>query len=101
MAMTKPMAFIMATILLWQAISSVGIVNNALFPLPSDVSVAWLRWMLSGQLFSDAFESGWRLLTGLVIGTFFGSITGMIIGRSIFWEEALAPILHTVRAMPH
>ena len=85
---------------LWEVISRSGFVSPALFPPPSKVAAALWGMITAGTLFTDLRDSLWRLLAGLLIGSFFGVIFGLATGRIKSLATALSPIIQILRPLP-
>jgi ABC-type nitrate/sulfonate/bicarbonate transport system permease component len=101
--MKKLLWFILPIILvliLWEIISRSGFVSIALFPPPSKVAIALWRMITSGTLFSDLRDSLWRLIAGLLLGSIFGVIAGLLTGRNKIFENILSPIIQILRPLP-
>ncbi|HZX34532.1 MAG TPA: ABC transporter permease [archaeon] len=96
----KALAFIAIILLAWEIVSGSAIVNAVLFPAPSKVFEAGAKWFATGQLETDVSTSFWRMLSGLTIGATLGAVAGLLLGRIIFLEEAVAPLFHILRALP-
>ena len=96
----KATAFIVFILFGWEIISIFGIFNPVLFPGPLAVFEAGMQWFSSGDFMRDILTSCWRIFVGLAIGASFGAFAGLVIGRVFFLEEAVAPVLHILRALP-
>jgi len=95
----KAIAFFLLVIVLWQLVSSSGLVNEMLFPGPLKVTSAGFGWA-SSTLLEDVSISLWRLLAGIILGVTLGTIAGMLMGRILFLEETAAPLFHMLRSLP-
>lgn len=90
---------VVAIILLWEAVSLSGVVNNSLFPAPSQVAAAGWQLLLSGVV-KDIAVSMSRLLVGLIVGTVIGIAIGLLTGRSKTAAGILSPIIQLLRPLP-
>jgi ABC-type nitrate/sulfonate/bicarbonate transport system permease component len=87
-------------VLLWQLISTSGLVNRILTPAPIDVFQAILSAVSSGMLELDVALSISRVILGYVSGATLGVIIGLLTARSEFLNNLLSPVLQTVRPVP-
>jgi NitT/TauT family transport system permease protein len=95
-----PIAPLLAVLVLWELVSRSGIVSTALFPPPSQVMQSLGELVRSGTLLFDIKASLWRVLAGLVLGTLFGVVLGLLTGRMKSWAAALSPIIQVLRPLP-
>jgi len=86
-------------ILCWELVSRSEIVNAVLFPPPSVVAVALVRWMQDG-LFTDLYMSVSRVIVGFVSGAVCGTIIGILTGRYQLIANLLTPIFQLLRPIP-
>jgi ABC-type nitrate/sulfonate/bicarbonate transport system permease component len=91
---------IIAFLLLWQLISGLGFVNSHLFPPPTKVFTAFIEWAKSGDLANDFFTSIWRVMVGLILGSFIGISIGLFTGRNKVANSFLSPLMNVFRAFP-
>jgi sulfonate transport system permease protein len=63
-------------IVIWQLLSSVGIIPSRVLPAPLDVVSAAYKLTLSGELFTNISISATRAITGFVIGGVLGLAWG-------------------------
>ena len=69
-------------ILAWQAASSLGLIGNRLMPAPSSVAVAGWDKIVSGELATNIAVSGFRAVSGLLVGGIVGFSLGLANGLS-------------------
>ncbi len=101
--MKKILCFILpifSTLILWEIISHSDFVNIALFPPPSKVLSALWTTIKTGVLFLDIRDSLWRLLLGLFFGSSVGILLGLLTGRIKSVATALTPIIQIFRPLP-
>jgi NitT/TauT family transport system permease protein len=84
---------------LWELISRAEIVNAILFPPPSLVAVALVRWVEDG-LFTDLYMSVSRVIVGFVSGAICGTFFGILTGRYQLIANLLTPIFQLLRPIP-
>ncbi len=84
----------------WELISRSGAVNAVLFPPPSGVVTALLRWAESGQLAEDFAMSLSRVVVGFIVGALVGVLIGALTGRYELISSFLTPIFQLLRPIP-
>ncbi|MGF9760678.1 ABC transporter permease [Microvirga sp. 0TCS3.31] len=86
--------------LLWEAAVTFGLAEGRLVPPPSRI-IAML-WALSqtGELWTHAWMTLWRVLVGFVIGALSGIVLGALSGSSQTLRQLLDPTLQALRAIP-
>jgi len=87
-------------ILVWQAVSESGVVNRTLFPPASEVFLAIVELIKSGELLVHVKSSIWRVILGLTLGSLAGTTFGLLTGRIKFFEESFSPIFQVFRSFP-
>jgi ABC-type nitrate/sulfonate/bicarbonate transport system permease component len=91
---------IIGFLLLWQLVSSLEWINPLLFPPPTKVLAALWTWIQSGEFFIDIGTSFWRMLVGYCIGAIIGIFLGITMGRVLWLDRMLGPILQLFRPLP-
>ena len=91
---------ILGLLIIWQIISASNLVNQNLFPPPSEILKALWSLIKSGTLIHDMFQSLWRWCFGLIIGSFIGLVIGLLTGRIPLWNYLLSPIIQLIRPLP-
>jgi ABC-type nitrate/sulfonate/bicarbonate transport system permease component len=89
-----------ATLALWQAASTFGFVDRALFPPPTEVLQTFVDLALNRGLSSDIEASATRAFAGLLIGGISGFLLGLVTGRVRMVDGSLSPMLHFFRSLP-
>lgn len=91
----------------WQGITM--ILQNHFFPTPVEIFTHSRDLFLSGPASNlylselitfDTLQSLWRLLLGFLLGSAWGVLAGVIVGRSRAIREATDPIVEFLRAIP-
>ena len=88
-------------VVVWQALSSAGMIAGEVLPAPTAIMAAGWRLALSGELWSNIWISTWRAMVGLVIGGGVGFALGLANGLSRLSERLTDPTLQMVRTIPH
>jgi NitT/TauT family transport system permease protein len=101
----------------WQALSSLQIINPQIMPSPLAVLLRWgeyfapteaytpeqgsyLLWLLSGELLSDAYGSLSRVLGGFAIGAALALPLGLLMGANQTIYKLLDPLVQVLRPIP-
>jgi sulfonate transport system permease protein len=88
-------------ILLWQALSSAGLISSRVLPAPTDVLAAGWKLLRSGELLRNVWISFWRAIVGFAIGGGIGFAFGLANGLSRRSEQVFDSTLQMVRNIPH
>ncbi len=88
-------------LLVWQAGSQFGVLQDQVMPAPTAVAEAGWRLARSGELWRDIAISTWRAFTGFAIGGGIGFFLGMLNGLSTLSERLTDSTLQMVRNIPH
>jgi sulfonate transport system permease protein len=88
-------------ILLWQAVSQLGLLRAQVLPAPTAVAEAAWRLTRSGELWTHVKISTWRALVGFAVGGGIGFVLGMANGLSSLSEALLDSTLQMIRNIPH
>ncbi|MDO6966314.1 aliphatic sulfonate ABC transporter permease SsuC [Rhizobium alvei] len=91
----------LATIIVWQVLSSFGIISTRIMPSPADVLKAFWTTTLSGDLPHDIAVSAGRALAGLLVGGAIGFALGIANGISRLSEQLTDTTLQMLRTIPH
>jgi len=106
-----------AALVLWQLLSSQGVLNAHVLPSPMAVLTRWwtylrpmeafdpaqmsrFNWALSGELPQDAFASLYRVLAGFLIGGGLALPLGLAMGYSRFMHGLMDPLIQVLRPIP-
>lgn len=84
----------------WEAVSRSGIVNQVLFPPPSQVVSALIQWGMDGDLAVDFLMSLSRVVVGFALGAVAGIGIGVLTGRYPLVANLLGPIFQILRPIP-
>lgn len=87
-------------ILLWEVGSRTGLVPERVLAAPSTVAATFWAMIVSGELASNLLVSLGRVVAGLVIGVFTGSVLALAAGLSKRGELAIDPPVQMLRTVP-
>jgi sulfonate transport system permease protein len=88
-------------IVIWQLLSSVGIIPSRVLPAPLDVVSAAYKLTLSGELFTNISISATRAIAGFVLGGSIGFSLGVINGIFPVAEKLLDTSIQMLRNIPN
>ena len=86
--------------LAWELASRTGLVSTLALPPLSEVVVAWLDLIASGELISNAAASLWRAGAGLALAVVIGAALGIVMA---WWKPVnvlLSPLVEMFYPMP-
>jgi NitT/TauT family transport system permease protein len=92
---------VVATILaIWQAVIEIGWVDA--FWISSPVLVVEELWnqLASGAWFGDVAITVFEALIAFVISSVLGIVAGLLLARSPFWDDVLAPLVLALNSLP-
>ncbi len=87
-------------LLIWWAVTSLGIVRPLFLPSPMEIVAEGWRQLREGILWADASVSMYRILVGWLAATVIAVPIGVLMGSYRIVEGALEPLISTVRYMP-
>lgn len=90
----------LVVLVVWEALSSVGVINVQLFPAPSTIFARFYELLVSGVLGENFVVSVVRAALGLLWGAGLGLLVGLIVGFSKVSEKLLDPTLQMLRTVP-
>jgi NitT/TauT family transport system permease protein len=85
---------------LWEIVAWAGIFPQRLFPPLEQVAVSFYQLTVSGILPHHAIETIFRLLSGFALAAVFGTIIGVLMGRSRRAEDILLPLVSIGAPIP-
>jgi ABC-type nitrate/sulfonate/bicarbonate transport system permease component len=84
----------------WEIVARLGLVSQLALPLLSDVVLAWVEMIRSGELLTNGASSLWRAGAGLVLAI----VVGTVLGIAMAWwrpvNAALGPLVEMFYPMP-
>lgn len=87
-------------LILWSAVSSLGIIDSLFLPTPWEVGNAIIAGIIEGQLIRDLSATILRSLVGFVLSVVIGVPIGLLIGRIPALERATQPTIDFFRSIP-
>ncbi|AXI39346.1 MAG: aliphatic sulfonate ABC transporter permease SsuC [Bacillaceae bacterium] len=88
-------------LIIWQLLSSKGILSTKILPVPSDVVMAGVELIRSGELFQHLLISFKRAIIGFLIGGSIGLFLGLINGLFPIADRIFDTTIQMVRNIPH
>lgn len=84
----------------WQGAVAVGLVDA--FWISSPVLVVEELWseIISGELFGDVAITVLEALIAFVVSSVLGIVAGLLLARSPFWDDVLAPLVLALNSLP-
>lgn len=86
--------------LAWEATSRLGLVSSLALPPLSDVIVAWVDLIRSGELLTNGVASLWRAAVGLGLSVVIGSVLGILMAWSQPVNVLLGPLVEMFYPLP-
>lgn len=91
---------VLALLLLWEIICSMGFVSSLFLPSPVQIIAALADMLLSGELAASLGASLYRILTGFVIGSAIGLGAGLLAGISSLNDRIITPVINSLYPIP-
>jgi NitT/TauT family transport system permease protein len=89
-----------AVLAVWQASVVTGLVDAFWISSPTLVISEFWRQLASGDLINDVSITVTEALIAFVVSSALGIITGLLLARSPFWDEVLAPLVLALNSLP-
>jgi sulfonate transport system permease protein len=87
-------------LVLWEALSRLGIAPRNLLPAPTAVVAALAQLARGGELLNDIAITLLRVAAGFLLGTLAATVLGALTGYSPAWRRLLDPMLQALRSIP-
>lgn len=84
----------------WELVARLGVVSQLALPPLSQVVLAWVDMLRSGELVSNGASSLWRAGAGLVLAIVVGAALGIAMAWSRPVNAALGPLVEMFYPMP-
>ena len=89
-----------AFLAVWQATVAIGLVDAFWISSPVLVVDELWRQLASGELFGDVAITVFEALIAFVVSSALGVVAGLLLARSPFWDEVLAPLVLALNSLP-
>lgn len=94
-----PFVVVLAALLVWAAISFVGLFPESVFPSPGAVGRGFVEEVRNGRLFDDVVASLFRVTVGFALAVFAGIPTGLWLGHHARARIAFLPVVNFFRSL--
>jgi len=94
------LAVLVAFLGLWQLVVAVGLVDAFWISTPALIAQELWHLLESGALASDVAVTIYEALVAFVISSALGIICGLLLARSPFWDDVLAPFVLALNSLP-
>lgn len=84
----------------WQAAVSGGLIDPLWVSSPFLVARELWQLTASGELLTDVWMTVSEALVAFVVSSSLGIVTGLLLARSPFWDDVLAPIIVALNSLP-
>ncbi len=84
----------------WQLAVSIGLIDPFWISSPYLVALEMWHLIVSGELLSDVWMTVSEALIAFVVSSALGIVSGLLLSRSPFWDEVLAPIVVALNSLP-
>ena len=94
------LAVVASVLAIWQAVVAFGLVDSFWISSPKLVAQELWSEIASGALFYDIFITVSEALIAFVISSVLGIAAGLLLARSPFWDDVLAPLVLALNSLP-
>jgi NitT/TauT family transport system permease protein len=91
---------IVAILAIWQALASFSLVDEFWISSPVNIGRQLWRLLITGEIVFDIGITLMEALIAFVISSVLGIATGLMLSRSPFWDEVLAPLVVMLNSLP-
>lgn len=84
----------------WQGVVEIGWVDSFWISSPVLIAAELWRSLITGELFGDVAITVFEALIAFVISSVLGVLAGLLLARSPFWDEVLAPLILALNSLP-
>ena len=85
---------------LWQLVVAVGLVDAFWISTPTLIAQELWHLLESGALASDVAVTIYEALIAFVVSSSLGIVCGLLLARSPFWDDVLAPFIVALNSLP-
>src|SRR5215471_8018441 len=93
-------AVIAAILGVWQLVVTIGWVDAFWISTPSLIVQELWQLVASGSLVNDVAITIYEALIAFVVSSALGVVCGLLLARSPFWDEVLAPLVLALNSLP-
>lgn len=90
---------ILMIFLIWFLLSLI-ISSNFVLPMPHEVLISLFEQLKTPRVYKALWDTLWKTIVVLVIGTGFGIVLGFLMGLSEFVYDLFRPMIMVIQAMP-
>lgn len=94
-----PFVVVLAAVLLWAALSFVGVFPDSVFPSPAAVAKGFVEELRNGRLLDDVVASLFRVTIGFALAVFTGIPAGLWLGHHARARVAFLPVVNFFRSL--
>jgi NitT/TauT family transport system permease protein len=84
----------------WQIAVSAGLIDPLWVSSPFLVARELWELTVSGELFTDVWMTVSEALIAFVVSSALGIVSGLLLARSPFWDDVMAPIIVALNSLP-
>jgi len=84
----------------WQGAVSAGLIDPLWVSSPWLVAVELCRLIATGELLTDVWMTVSEALIAFVVSSVLGIVSGLLLARSPFWDDVMAPIIVALNSLP-
>lgn len=88
------------TLVVWQGTVSGGLIDPLWVSSPMLVAEELWNLVSTGELLTDVWMTVSEALIAFVVSSSLGIVSGLLLSRSPFWDEVLAPIIVALNSLP-
>jgi NitT/TauT family transport system permease protein len=85
---------------IWQIAVSAGLIDPLWVSSPFLVARELWELTVSGELFTDVWMTVSEALIAFVVSSALGIVSGLLLARSPFWDDVMAPIIVALNSLP-
>lgn len=85
---------------IWQLAVSAGLIDPLWVSSPFLVAAEMWRLIASGELLTDVWMTVSEALIAFVVSSALGIVSGLLLARSPFWDDVMAPIIVALNSLP-
>lgn len=95
-----PIVTLILVLLVWEVGGRIGLIPGVFFPAPTKILDSLVKLIQNGQLLTAFVATMLRFLTGVICGSFFGAVFGLMMGWWPKLNNFLAPWIAALYPIP-